>query len=309
MSSPLTFHLADDEQRLAAYRNVHEFWDGGRTLEDHLAWRTTSPQHNRARWYVGCLEGEVVVSLGSYPVRFRVGTEKTDGIMIGAIHTVPSQRGNGFAPSLLGWVEGEEKSRQATVSMLFTDIGTEYYARFGYRGCPSWEVRVETANLQAAWRVQQVDGRGQADQLQHWYENSTRTDALALLRDEDYWDYVFNKQPEDITFLAEDENGAPAGYIRVRCRESEWTIQDWGLAEQTDENLTAITLAVAVQAQQEGGSLLGGWMPRWSTGNRAIQFESRAGHNHTMVKSLDERRELSAPVLEATQQLREIDHV
>ncbi len=309
MSCPLTFYLADDDQRLATYRNVHEFWDGGRTLEDHLAWRSISPQHNRAHWYVGCLDGEVVVSLGSYPVQLRVENELLDGIMIGAVHTIPSQRGNGFAPSLLGWVEEQEKSRRATLSMLFTDIGTEYYARFGYRECPSWEVRVETARVQACWQLQQVDARENAKLLRRYYETSTDADTLALVRDEDYWDYVFRKQPEDITFLAEDESGEPAGYIRVRCRESAWTIQDWGLANQADENLTAITLAVAVQAEREGCPLLGGWMPRWPAGTQAIQFESRAGMNHTMVKSLDETRELSLPVLEAAQHLREIDHV
>jgi len=309
MVCPLTFHLADDEHRLAAYRNVHEFWDGGRTLEDHLAWRATSPQHNRASWYVGCLEGEVVVSLGSYPVRFRVEGEPVNGIMIGAVHTVPDQRGNGFAPALLGWVEDEENSRQATLSMLFTDIGTEYYARLGYLECPSWEFQLATANLEASWELEQVDGRGHANDLRRLYENSTRSDKLALVRDDDYWDYLFSKQPEDLTFLSRDEAGALSGYVRVRCREPGWTIQDWGLAEQTDENLTAITLAVADQAGRAGCPQLSGWMPRWQTGDAAIQFESRAGSNHTMVKSLGETRELSASVLEAAQQMREIDHV
>ncbi len=309
MSCPLTFHLASDDQRLAAYRNVHEFWDGGRTLEDHLAWRSTSPQHNRARWYVGCLNGEVVVSLGSYPVQLQVESELLDGIMIGAVHTIPRERGNGFAPALLGWVEEEEKSRQATLSMLFTDIGTEYYARFGYQECPSWEVRVETARAQASWHLQQVDAGEHAGQLRRYYETSTDTDALALVRDGNYWDYVFRKQPEDITFLAEDESGEQTGYIRVRCRESTWTIQDWGLADQSDEKLTAITLALAVRAGQHGCSQLEGWMPRWQAGTPAIQFESRAGMNHTMVKSLDATREFSIPVLEAAQYLREIDHV
>ena len=309
MSCPLTFHLADDEQRLAAYRNVHEFWDGGRTLEDHLAWRSTSPQHNRARWYVGCLEGEVVVSLGSYPVRLRIGSHETGGIMIGAVHTLPEQRGNGFAPALLGWVENKEKSLQTTISMLFTDIGTEYYGRFGYRECPSWELRLATGDIEACWQLEQVDRREHADELRSLYENSTRCDELALVRDEEYWDYIFYKQPEDLTFLAEDENGELAGYVRIRCRESEWVIQDWGLATPGDENLTSLVLAVASQANREGALQLSGWMPSWPAGNPAIQFESRAGLNHTMIKSLDGSQKFSAPVLEAAQHLREIDHV
>ena len=309
MSCPLTFHLADDKQRLAAYRNVHEFWDGGRTLEDHLAWRSTSPQHNRARWYVGCLQGEVVVSLGSYPVRLRIGSHETGGIMIGAVHTLPEQRGNGFAPALLGWVENKEKSLQVTISMLFTDIGTEYYGRFGYRECPSWELQLATGDIEACWQLERVDRREHRDELRCLYENSTRCDELALVRDEEYWDYILHKQPEDLTFLAEDENGELAGYVRIRCRESEWVIQDWGLATPGDENLTSLVLAVAARANREGAVQLNGWMPSWPAGNPAIEFKSRAGLNHTMIKSLDGYQEFSVPVLEAAQQLREIDHV
>jgi predicted N-acetyltransferase YhbS len=309
MSSPITFHPADDEQRLAAYRNVHEFWDGGRTLGEHLAWRLVSPQHNRARWFVGCLEGEVVVSLGSYPLELCIEGELINGIMIGAVHTIPSQRGHGYAPALLGWVEEQEAEQGAVMSILFTDIGTEYYARFEYIDCPSWEIRVETGNACASWELERVVGRDHAEDLRRWYEHSTSGDALALVRDDAYWDYCFLKQPDDLTFLARDEAGAPSGYVRIRCRKSEWTIQDWGLAEQSGEHLTALILAVAVQARLQDCPLLTGWMPSWSTGNPVIELQSRAGMNHTMIKSLSEKRQFGGAVVEAAQNIREIDHV
>ena len=98
MTNRLAMHLADDAERIQAFENVHEFWDGGRTLEEHLAWRLQSPQHLWADWYVGCLEGRVVTSLGAYPLLFHVGGRQVAGFAIGAVHTVPD--GAGFSTAL-----------------------------------------------------------------------------------------------------------------------------------------------------------------------------------------------------------------
>ena len=70
--SDLDIHSASHDELLAAHRNVFDIWSMGRPLEAHLQYRLNSPSHGRARWYVGTLDGRVVVSLGCYPIAFRV---------------------------------------------------------------------------------------------------------------------------------------------------------------------------------------------------------------------------------------------
>jgi hypothetical protein len=68
MATDLTIHAASDEELAAAHRNVFDIWSKGLPLEDHVRSRLNSPSHSRATWFVGCLEGRVVVSLGCYPL-------------------------------------------------------------------------------------------------------------------------------------------------------------------------------------------------------------------------------------------------
>ena len=48
----VSIHPATAEERLAAYRNVHETWGRGLPLDEFLARRLKSVGHNRARWWV-----------------------------------------------------------------------------------------------------------------------------------------------------------------------------------------------------------------------------------------------------------------
>src|SRR4051812_41546092 len=106
MSHPLDIHRASPDELVAAHRNVFDIWSKGLNLEEHLRYRLDeSPSHIRATWFVGCLDGRVVVSLGAYPLMFRIGDKELPGIAIGSVYTVGEFRGRGFAPQLIKYVE------------------------------------------------------------------------------------------------------------------------------------------------------------------------------------------------------------
>ncbi len=139
MASELDIHIASTDEQLAAHRNVFDIWSKGLSLEDHLRYRMTAPMHQRATWIVGCVDGRVVTSLASYPVRFRVHGEEMPGIAIGSVYTLADFRGLGFAPRLLEWAESHQREHGAAWSVLYCDIKPDYYARLGYALCPSLE--------------------------------------------------------------------------------------------------------------------------------------------------------------------------
>src|SRR5262245_3080510 len=120
MTSALDIHPASPDELTAAHANVFDIWNKGLPLEEHLRYRLNSPKHTRAAWFVGSLDGRVVVSLGCYPLVFRLLGQDVPGIAIGSLYTVKEFRGRGFAPQLLAWVEDHHK--HAALSILYSDI-------------------------------------------------------------------------------------------------------------------------------------------------------------------------------------------
>ncbi|MEO1995584.1 MAG: GNAT family N-acetyltransferase, partial [Planctomycetaceae bacterium] len=269
MGQSLEMHLADDGERIQAFENVHEFWDGGRTLEQHLAWRLQSAQHLWADWYVGCVEGRVVTSLGAYPLRLRTVDGVCDGIAVGAVHTVPEFRGRGLAPRLLDWAERHHGEKSMRFSVLFSDIDPNFYSRLGYQVCPSWRGR---------WRQSAIDEL-QADQYSEYalreFAPLEHLDSMAacysswqaglqvsIERDAGYWGYLVGKAREDRFVWLIDSAGRERGYAVYAPG-----LQSTGLREvvvdQRDPELTRVllTLLAAELSNQKAGPLQG-WVPR-----------------------------------------------
>ena len=309
MTEQLVCSYANQDQKLAAYRNVHEFWSGGRTLEEHLQWRSTSPQHTRAKWCVGCIDDQVVVSLGSYPIQLHWDGQQVAGIFIGAVHTLPAFRGHGYAPQLLSWVEDQELEQGVRVSGLFSDIDPDYYGRLGYEQCEGWEMSIKITEATevpvSEWQLQPIDPQQQLAKIQHWYEMAQQNRAVWVIRDDDYWQYMLAKSATDQFFMLVDGQQQEQGYLRVHSHDEHWVVQDWGLAT---GDVAAMMAAIRTSACQQGITSIVGWLPRLQETIAGIDFESRP-QEITMFKRLDPSLNLSAKIVADSACLREIDHV
>ncbi|MFP6620507.1 MAG: GNAT family N-acetyltransferase [Pirellulaceae bacterium] len=312
MTEQLVCTYANPDQQQAAYRNTHEFWSGGRTLEEHLQWRRVSPQHNRARWCVGCLDDQVVVSLGCYPVQLSWQGEQIAAILIGAVHTLPAYRGRGYAPRLLAWVEEQERQQGVCVSGLFSDIDADYYGRFGYERCDSWELKIpvtpDSETVMTRWTLQPMDPHQQLSRLRQWYEASQRNLSVWLVRDDAYWQYMLSKSSSDRFFQLVDSQEQTHGYVRLQVEGDSWVIQDWGLAQPSTSGLEDMLVAILQQASQQAVSCIRGWLPFLEKVSVEVDFEPRP-QEITMFKSLDPDRQVVPEIVQAAAYLREIDHV
>ena len=312
MTQQLVCSYANQDQKLAAYRNVHEFWNGGRTLEEHLQWRLASPQHNRAKWCVGCIDGEVVASLGCYPMQLHWDGQQVAGIFIGAVHTLPSFRGHGYAPQLLAWVEAQESQQGVRVSGLFSDIDPNYYGRLGYEQCDSLEMIIKITDPaqvpEADWQLQPINAQQQLSKMRSWYERSQHDRSVWVVRDDDYWQYVLAKSATDDCFLLIDEQQQEQGYLRVHSHDDCWVVQDWGLSTGDQAELSAMISAIRSSACQQGIKSIVGWLPRLEETVNGIDFESRP-QEITMFKRLDANLNLTDKIVGDSAYLREIDHV
>ena len=188
MPKILDIHPASSDELAAAHRNVFDIWSKGLSLEEHLRYRLDeSPSHSRAQWFVGSLEGRVVVSLGAYPLVFRLGDEELPGIAIGSVYTVGEFRGRGFAPQLIGYVEDHYRAKETALSALYSDIKPEYYARLGYILCPAlsgWcDLRDTPSPPESKHRLVQVAPQTHLSALMKLYGDYHGATPLSIARD------------------------------------------------------------------------------------------------------------------------------
>ena len=328
MSDRLDIHPASPDEITAAHGNVYDVWSQGRSPEAHLRYRLESPTHSRARWYVGTLDGRVVTSLGCYPIRFRIEGEDLPGIAIGSVHTLSEVRGRGFAPQLINWVERD--NRAAALSVLFSDIQPEYYARIGYTLCPSLEgwVDPQTCPLPSweraahgvsrvrgssgdptAYRLVPFDPRARLADMQRLYADYHGAAPLSVSRNTDYWTMMLEKFATD-TFhaLTAADSEAWLGYVRIGRKDNTWRITDYALADQTEELAEALYAAFLAAARTGGAKRAGGWLPDSAAAIKFFPLTPRRTEI-TMFKPLAWSGPLSPAAIAAASRVAELDHV
>ncbi|MBI1901845.1 MAG: GNAT family N-acetyltransferase [Planctomycetia bacterium] len=326
MSHDLDLHPASADERLAAYRNVFDVWPYAGTVEAHVQRRLDSVQHHRAGWFVGTLSGRVVTSLACYDLPFQVRGRVVPGIAIGSVHTLSEFRGQGFARRLIEHVEEHERRRGTALSVLYSDIGTNYYARLGYSACPSHEGWIDLSASGGRQSPAACDdaptsphnlglsARNASDaveELAHLYSADHGAAPLCIHRGSEYWDYLLRKSTAGELLSMAAPGGEFVGYARIRRVDTPggplWRIHDLALPDRR-RWLGATYDALVRLARSRGAARLGGWMPNDEVSRRRFQIAPRA-REITMLKPLREEIALDADMIAAADGFCEIDHV
>lgn len=312
MTDALAIHAASPDEVAAAHRNVFDIWGKGLPLAEHVRFRLDSPKHRLATWYVGCIDGRVVVSLGAYPLRFRIRFAEVPGIAIGSVYTLADYRRRGFAGQLLAWVEDQTRQNGAAISLLYSDIDPSYYAQRGYVTCPSFEGwRDPNANWPgdaSAHRLIEFDAASHLSALMKLYRGYHGAMPLAIARDEPYWHALLKRSADERFFALLDRNGEWSGYVRLGGQIAAWRITDFALAEQSDELAGRLYAAILVLARKQGAERVGGWLPHSHAAEQFFSLTPRRTEI-TMVKSLCVEHSLGDELIAASDRFCEIDHV
>ena len=140
--------IADSAQVEAVYRESHPLWGIGlsptdyRRQWDDLCGTTWARRHAR---FLVLVDGEnhVLSSLKHYRPLMRIVDEVRRVSVLGAIFTLRAHRGRGHGSRLVRAVLEEARASGDPLALLFTDIGTEYYEKLGFRALAAteqWEV-------------------------------------------------------------------------------------------------------------------------------------------------------------------------
>lgn len=319
----LDVHPASDAERVAAFENVHDVWGRGLSLEEHVARRTASVQHQRAEWFVGTLDDRVVTSLGAYPYRFNHRGRILDGVAVGAVHTRAEYRGRGFAPQLIRAVEEYHAKRGVAISLLYTDVGVDYYARMGYRPCPSWKGRVEVTrksaetgaapdrDVHAQFRPVIFNGDDRSrtiTELAKLHEAVHQRLPLYITRSPDHWDWLIRRSPNDEFYTMHAPDGAATGYVRFAFEDECAAIVDCGAIDPEDGSLRRLLAESLRLGGKRGAKTVTAWLPPASSIPAIFETTEREDEI-TMLKPLSNDVELDEDAIAAAGWFQMIEHV
>ena len=277
MPATLDCHEATHEEKLCAYRNVHEFWGGGLPVDEFVVRRLASPKHEQVRWYVGTLGGEVVTSLGWYPRALEIDGVIEPVLGIGSVHTTPRYRGKGYAAALLRHVIDVAVSRGVKIGLLFSDICPAYYLRFGFFEWPSTSEVMLVNESPGDWsgvRLEEVrDALDCVDEFARLHAAASRHSQVVLHRDQAYWQACVGKQPRAEYYRVLDEDSL-VGYARVRILGRKLLLEDYALNASGSKE-TAFFDSVQSLAHRRGCLEVEGWLPGTELVNRLFESKRR----------------------------------
>jgi GNAT superfamily N-acetyltransferase len=272
--------VATEDQIAVVHRESHSLWGAGldRSAYDGMwaelrltSWGSRFLSH---RVLVG-EDGDVLSSAKVYRPLLRVGGTTGRSSAIGALFTPRRNRGRGHGRALLEALLAEARSRGDGVALLFSDIGTEYYATLGFRDLPAEEA---TGSLRRAARTRTASlslrpmSAGDLEEVAACHERSSAGRAIAILRDRDHWEFLMARAS---TFFARldgsdlarryrvaTRDGSFAGYLVSAEGDGEWNLREAAAADGDPDTLRTILEAGAADARERGMVGVYGWLPR-----------------------------------------------
>ena len=260
-------------------RETHALWGGGLSYEDYRdLWEELGRSAWAERWaryYVWQDDdGQILSSLKLYRPRLRVGERVGRCAVLGAVFTPSRLRRRGHAADTVQAVLDESARAEDMAALLFSDIGTAYYARFGFRALPA---REQVGRLPPGASLQSADLRfrtvEEADLpfLASAHAASSAARSVAIVRDAEHWRFLWTRSR---SFFARTtaratqhdwrivQRGAEhAGYVIAVVAGTEWNLREVGAADGDPATMIEILLHAGALAYRAGARRVYGWLP------------------------------------------------
>ena len=306
--------IARKDQIDGICRESHALWGGGLSLEAYQSfWNelNATPWATKYLTYYAWLDDgdRVLSSFKLYRPRVWMLDRTSRACVLGAVFTPQAHRRQRHALDMMRAVL--EKARQSgdDPALLFSDIGTRYYAGLGFRALPAeetWGRMGRTAPASpAGWELRAVRP-GDLDDVVRAHDSWCRRRSLAVLRDLEHWQFLTTRAAGFFARLREPGLGQQfrvalyrgrfAGYLITVEGQGEWSIREVG-AEKGDPEIMAMILRAGVAlAHRAGFRRIYGWLPREVTERLAEWRLKRGARGRAipMVLPLNGNPDLSA---------------
>jgi GNAT superfamily N-acetyltransferase len=284
---------------------THEIWHEGLTRSAYGQWNRaqlkTPWAHTHLQRYASIDdEGRLLATAKEY--RFDVRADGRDGWMcgIGAVFTPTDRRGRGHASALVDEMVRRAQREGALLASLFSEIGSEFYARLGFVPVPLDEVTITvTVNRRGGAPAMLVRAGDERDLASVAAMHVTRSAGapFALRRDAALIHYALAKKRllaglgppglRQIEFFVAEEGASAVAYVVLNVNANGWTLEEAGDRDPAGARLGAMLQVLLAREPSHRTPLIRAWWPRAFAVPPQIQLtDLSVPKDLLMVKSL-----------------------
>lgn len=279
--------ILDDELVAAAASQTHEIWSGGWSLPAHIErqkdiLRRAGPDILR---YIGLVdETGLIASMKRYGLIVHVpGAGSMPAIGIGAVFTRKDARKKGAAAKLLHWLLEDARSTGHALALLYSEIGTSYYEKFGFVALPSNEHSAATKDLPSttSLSIRPAVPEDEAAMIA-FHEASWDPKIVRIARKIEHLRFFRFRNSADQTFLLQ-RNGIDVGYViaalhdgkrddGVVATERTLWVDEWAAPGIDTADIFG---AIRIVARTQSADRIAGWLSPW---HEHAPFVAKARH-------------------------------
>lgn len=246
----------------------------------------------------------LLASAKRYDLRAVIGGKPARVCGLGAVFTDPAQRGRGWAAELIARLLAEARDDGASMGLLFSEIGSEYYARQGFVEIPTppmVTIRVsESPRYGAPMTMIRGGDTRDLDAMAAMGQARDQPVPFHLDRDVGFIQYNITRKrllaglgrpgTREVHFFIAEEGTTAAAYVVVSVASSGWTIEECGDRDPTGARVGAILQALIAREPHERRPQISAWLPFGFTPPQVTLEPATATAEVMMMRSLDPDR-------------------
>jgi predicted N-acetyltransferase YhbS len=243
--------------------------------------------------------GEVLASAKEYLVHAVLDARTVRIAGIGAVFTQPAHRGHGHARDLIERLIARAARSGAALAVLFSVIGSDYYARLGFRTIPTFDFELAVARSERhgapATLVRGGDDRD-LDGIVAMNRVRAEPFRFHLDRDRDVVSYAIARKrlqaglgppgARELQFFVAEEGTTGVAYVVLTVQDGEWTIEECGDRDPSGARVGAILQVLLARDPAARQPAIRAWLPRRFIPPQVTILRKRPSAEVMMVRSL-----------------------
>lgn len=272
--------------------HTFQIWHEGLSRPAYARWNSAQLRTPWARTHLQRFasideSGRLLATAKQY--RFDVRLNGRDGWMcgIGAVFTPPDNRGHGHASALVEELVARAGREGALAASLFSEIGSEFYARLGFSAVPLDEVTIIVTQKGGAPAMLVRAGEERDLETVAAIQATRAADApFALRRDASLMHYALSKKRllaglgppglRQVEFFVAEEGASAVAYVVLSVNANGWTLEEAGDRDPAGARLGAMLQVLLAREPSRSTPLIRAWWPRAFPVPPQIQLTDRS---------------------------------